>query len=62
MPLAIKQMQFSQLGHGTLLHLKTLSELARPVQLQGFKRWKGTSMCERLWKAYDIITSAHNKM
>jgi len=38
------------------------ASLARPVQLQGFKRWKGTSMCERLWKAYDIITSAHNKM
>jgi hypothetical protein len=48
MPLAIKEMQFSQLGHGTLLHLRTLSELARPVQLQGFKRWKGTHMCERI--------------
>jgi hypothetical protein len=62
MPLAIKQIQFLQLGHGTLLHLRTLSELARLVQLQGFKRWKAPVCVKGLWKAYDIITSAHSEM
>jgi hypothetical protein len=62
MPLAIKEMQFSQLGHGTLLHLRTLSELARLVQLQGLKRWKAPAYVKGLWKAYDIITSAHNEI
>jgi hypothetical protein len=62
MSLVIKQMQFLQLGHGTLLHLRTLSELARLVQLQGFKRWKAPACVKGFWKAYDIVTSAHNKM